>query len=135
MVMIVWKLDLQLPVQSVPITTKVVSLNPHHGKVYSMQYYMIRFVSDLRQVGCFLWVLRFPPPIKLAPMIYNWNIVESGVNTLNLNPFSKCILQVLWQKEREKKQIQCLQSFVDLGCGNGLLVHILSSEGVGLVYW
>ena len=26
-------LDLQLPVQSVPITTKVVSLNPTHGKV------------------------------------------------------------------------------------------------------
>jgi hypothetical protein len=26
-------LDLQLPVQSVPITTKVVSSNPVHGKV------------------------------------------------------------------------------------------------------
>jgi hypothetical protein len=31
----VWYLDLQLPVQSVPITTKVVSLNPVLGKVYS----------------------------------------------------------------------------------------------------
>jgi hypothetical protein len=30
--------DLQLPVQSVPITTKVVSLNPVHGEVYSIQY-------------------------------------------------------------------------------------------------
>jgi hypothetical protein len=29
----IWKLDLQLPVQSVPITTKVVSLNPAHGEV------------------------------------------------------------------------------------------------------
>jgi hypothetical protein len=28
MVVILWKLDLQLPVQSVPITTQVVSLNP-----------------------------------------------------------------------------------------------------------
>jgi hypothetical protein len=27
-------LDLQLPVQSVPITTKVVSLDPTHDKVY-----------------------------------------------------------------------------------------------------
>jgi hypothetical protein len=26
--------DLQLPMQSVPITTKVVSLNPTHGEVY-----------------------------------------------------------------------------------------------------
>jgi len=25
---------------------------------------VIKFVSDLRQVGGFLWVLRFPPPIK-----------------------------------------------------------------------
>jgi len=35
----------------VPITTKVVSLNPFHGKGYSIQHYMIKFVSDLRQVG------------------------------------------------------------------------------------
>jgi hypothetical protein len=27
------------------------------------------FVSDLWQVGGFLWVLRFPPPIKLTAMI------------------------------------------------------------------
>jgi hypothetical protein len=44
-------LDLQLPMQSVPITTKVVSLNPTHGEVYSIQHYVIKFVSDLRQVG------------------------------------------------------------------------------------
>ena len=36
---------------------------------YSMQPYVIQFVSDLRQVGGFLWVLRFPPPIKLTGMI------------------------------------------------------------------
>jgi hypothetical protein len=40
-------LDLQLPVQSVPITTKVVSLNPVHCEVYSIQHYVIKFVSDL----------------------------------------------------------------------------------------
>jgi hypothetical protein len=48
--MIVMKLDLQLPVQSVPITTKVVSSNPVHGEVRSIQHYVIKFVSDLRQV-------------------------------------------------------------------------------------
>jgi len=37
-------------VQSVPITTKVVSLNPAHGKVNSIQHYVIKSVSDLRQV-------------------------------------------------------------------------------------
>ncbi|VDI70727.1 tRNASer (uridine44-2'-O)-methyltransferase [Mytilus galloprovincialis] len=38
-------------------------------------------------------------------------------------------LLILWKKEREKKKLECLQSFVDLGCGNGLLVHLLASEG------
>jgi hypothetical protein len=31
--------NLQLLVQSVPITTKIVSLHPIHGEVYSMQHY------------------------------------------------------------------------------------------------
>jgi hypothetical protein len=34
--------DLQLPVQSVPITTKVVSLYPTHGEVYLIQLYVIK---------------------------------------------------------------------------------------------
>ena len=33
--------------QSVPITTKVVSSNPVHDEVYSMQHYVIKFVSEL----------------------------------------------------------------------------------------
>jgi hypothetical protein len=53
-------------VQSVPITTKVVSVNPVHGEVYSIQHYVIKFVSDLRQIGGFLRALQFPPPIKLT---------------------------------------------------------------------
>jgi hypothetical protein len=44
---IVWQLDLQLHVQSLPITTNIVSINPTYGKV-------IKFVSDLRQVSGFL---------------------------------------------------------------------------------
>ena len=62
MVVIAWWLDLLLPVQEVPITTKVVSSN-------LVQHYVIRFVCDLQQVGCFLLVLRFPPPIKLRATI------------------------------------------------------------------
>ena len=59
----------QLPVQSVPITTKVVSSNPVHGEVHSIQHYMIKFVSNLRQVDGFLRVHWFPPPIKLNATI------------------------------------------------------------------
>ena len=69
MVVIVWKVDLQLPVKSVPITTKVVSSNPVHNERYSTQYYVMKFVSDLRQVTAFHQVLRFPPPIKLTATI------------------------------------------------------------------
>jgi hypothetical protein len=39
-----------------PITTKVVRSNLIHGEVYSKQYYVIKFVSDLQQVGGFLRV-------------------------------------------------------------------------------
>jgi hypothetical protein len=34
-----------------------------------VQHYMVKFVSDLRQVSGFLRVLQFPPPIKLAAII------------------------------------------------------------------
>jgi len=45
-----------------PITTKIVSSNLAH-EVYLMQHYVIKFVSDLQQVGGFLLVHWFPPPI------------------------------------------------------------------------
>ena len=69
MVVMVWQLDLRLPVQSVPITTKVVSSNAAYGELYSIQHYVIKFVSDLRQVGGFLRVHLFPPPINLTATI------------------------------------------------------------------
>ena len=61
MVVIVWYLDLLLPMQLVSITTNFVSSNPTHGEVYSIQHFVIMFVSDLLKVWSFLW---FPPPIK-----------------------------------------------------------------------
>ena len=62
--------------QSAPITTNDVNSNSANGEEYSIQHYVIKFVSDLRQVGGFFQVLRFPPPIKLTT--YNLKIVESG---------------------------------------------------------
>jgi len=67
MAVIVWQLDLQLPIQSVPITTDVVSSNLDQGR--GVQHYVIKFLSDLRLDGGFLRVLRFPPPIKLTAAI------------------------------------------------------------------
>ena len=60
---------------SVAITTNVASSNPARCDVYSMQYYVKKVVSDLRQVGGSLRLLRLPPPIKLTTTIqlkYRW---------------------------------------------------------------
>ena len=37
-----------------PIATNVVSSNPANGDVYSIQYCVIKFVNDLRQIDGFL---------------------------------------------------------------------------------
>jgi hypothetical protein len=39
--------------QLVPITTNIVSSNPADGEVYSIQHYVIKFVSDMRQAVVF----------------------------------------------------------------------------------
>ena len=58
-------------VQFWPVTTSnnQRGSNPVHGEVYLIQHYVMKFVSDLRQVGSFLRVLRFPPPIELTSTI------------------------------------------------------------------
>jgi len=43
-----WRHGVIYDYQSVPITINVVSLNPTNGKVYSIQLYVIKFVSDLQ---------------------------------------------------------------------------------------
>jgi hypothetical protein len=59
-------------------TLALARLLPVHGEVSSIQHYVKQFVSDLRQVGGVLRILRFSPPIKLITIIiYCWNIVES----------------------------------------------------------
>ena len=71
MVVIAWQLDLQLPVSS----------NPVHGKVYSIQHYVIEFASDL-------W---FSPCTKVSSTnkTDHYNITEIllkvALNTINLN--------------------------------------------------
>jgi hypothetical protein len=50
-----------------------------------VQHYVIKFVSDLRQVCGFLRILRFHPPIKRTATIY-LNIVESGVKPHKTKP-------------------------------------------------
>ena len=88
----------QLPVQSVPIT-KIVSLNPVHGEVYSIQHYVIKFVRDLRQVSGFLEVLRFHPLSKTDCQDITEILLKVVLNTINqtklINNFSKCPISFL----------------------------------------
>ena len=89
MIVIVWQFDLQLPMESVPITTNVVSSNLIHGKVYSIQHYMIKFVSDLRQVSGFLRVFRFPPSKKFDSRSHDITkiLLKLALNTINQPTF------------------------------------------------
>ena len=41
----------------------------HHTNIFSIQHYVIKIVSDLQQIGGFLRVFRFPPPINLTATI------------------------------------------------------------------
>ena len=79
--------------QSVPITTNVVSSSPVHVEVYSIQRYVIKFVSGLRQVGVF-----FPGiPVFSTNKTDRHQIteillrLESGVKHHNPNPITNQI--------------------------------------------
>ena len=56
-IVIVWQLDLRLPMQPVPITINVVSSNTAHGEVSPIQNYVIKFANGLRQIGGILLIL------------------------------------------------------------------------------
>ena len=58
--------------------TMIMSQNSGHGEVYSIQEYVIKLVSDMPQLGSFLWILRIPPSIKLIAGI-QLKYFESGV--------------------------------------------------------
>jgi hypothetical protein len=71
-------------VQSAPITTKAMSLNPVHGEAHSIQNYVIKFVSDLGQVGGFLKLLQFSTPITLTHDITE-TLLKVALNTNTIN--------------------------------------------------
>ena len=58
----------------------VVNSNPAHEEVYSIQQYVIMLVSDLRQVGGFLWILWFPLPRSVCPSIISIKVKSKNEN-------------------------------------------------------
>ena len=66
--------DKMIPVQSVPITTKVVSLNPVHGEArFNIIWSFLSKTCDILVVFS-----GYPGFLRQSPR-YNWNIVENGV--------------------------------------------------------
>ena len=68
--------------QSLPITTDVVSSNFDQSEVYSIQQYVIKCVNDLRQVGGFHRVLTN----KTARHDITGILLNVALNTINLRP-------------------------------------------------
>jgi hypothetical protein len=60
------------------------------AKVYSIQQYVIQFVSDLRQVGGFLWVLQYPSQIKLTATI----LLKVAFNKTTLTLFVRLFVRI-----------------------------------------
>lgn len=63
------------------------------------------------------------------PLAKNWPEKTSAQKYVFEDVAIATYLLLLWEDERKKNHLKKKQSFVDLGCGNGLLVHILASEG------
>ena len=81
-------MDLQLPVQSVHITTKVVSLNPAHGKVYSIQHYVVKVCHWLATGRWFSLDTPVSPTNKTDHYDITEILLKVALNTisLTLNP-------------------------------------------------
>ena len=81
--------DVQLPVQSVSITTKVVSSIPANGEVYSIQQYATMFVSDFQQ-STDLW---FSPG-----KIDRHSIIEIMLKVALITITTPCSISVMYQR-------------------------------------
>jgi hypothetical protein len=45
------------------LSIRIMIFYQYYLEVYSIEHYVVKFVSALRQVGGFLRIIRFPPPI------------------------------------------------------------------------
>ena len=58
-----------------------------------VQHYVIKFVGDLQQIGGFLRVIRFPPPIKTDRHDITQILLKVAVNTIKKNKKNTAIYQ------------------------------------------
>jgi hypothetical protein len=76
-----------VPVQSLPKIPKVVSSNPaHDGEVHMIQHYVIKFVSDLRQVDGILLSILVSSTNKTDSHDITEILLKVVLNTTTPNP-------------------------------------------------
>jgi hypothetical protein len=72
---------------------------------------VIKFVSDLREVNGFLWLLRFPPLIKLTATYVNAILLKAAFNNITLTQamqenISKFSLLYIGNNSDDMKQLK-----------------------------
>ena len=67
-----------------PITTILCEFESRSGEMSSIQYYVIKLVSDLRQAGGFLHVLRFPSSTKTDRYDVTEILLKVALNNIKL---------------------------------------------------
>ena len=124
-VVIVWQLDLQLPVQSVLITTDV-SSNPIHGEVSLIQHYVVKFVSG------FLQVLQFNSSTNKTDCHDIAEILLKVVlNTISLNQICIVFVLLYFQRDEVVSNFRCGKVWI-LICTE-LMGRGIDFKGVNLV--
>jgi hypothetical protein len=76
-----------------PITTKVVNFNPVHGEVHSIQHYVIKFASDVRQGRWFSPSTPVSSTNKTDRHDITEILLEVALNTIKSKPNQ---IQVFW---------------------------------------
>merc|ERR1719402_291197 len=62
-------------------------------------------------------------------IIDNWGEVSDPEKFVHEDLGIASYLLLIWRRQRRRSNSSALQTFVDLGCGNGLLVYLLTMEG------
>ena len=86
-----------------------------------VKHYVIKFVSDLRQIDGFLRTLRFPSPIKSDRHDIAEILFKEALNTITLTPSSqshKMAQKLLWGciKNNDPFCVECASSWDTLKC-------------------
>ena len=96
-----------------PITTKDLSSNPVHGEVYSIQYYVIKLVRDLPQVGGFLKGTPVSSINKTDRHDITETLLKVALNTININlrPWVRILLDIVVISEMLVHFVFILQNY------------------------